>query len=139
MHFPREMLRPFSWAWSSRRRPAAAPGRHGRHRRAARAAGKTSMAKAKHAGEARKLSDIPNIGPAMVADFRDIGIERPAQLRGKDPYALYERLCTLTGTRHDPCVIDTFISAVRFMEGAPPRPWWHYTPERKRRMAAERG
>ena len=97
------------------------------------------MAKAKHAGEARKLSDIPNIGPAMVADFRNIGIERPAQLRGKDPYALYERLCTLTGTRHDPCVIDTFISAVRFMEGAPPRPWWHYTPERKRRMAAERG
>lgn len=97
------------------------------------------MTKAKDAREARRLSDIPNIGPAMVADFRNIGIEHPAQLRGKDPYALYERLCTLTGMRHDPCVIDTFISAVRFMEGAPPRPWWHYTPERKRRMAAERG
>lgn len=96
------------------------------------------MAKARSAGEARTLADIPNIGPAMVEDFRNIGIERPAQLAGKDPYALYERLCRVTGVRHDPCVIDTFISAVRFMEGAPPRPWWHYTPERKRRAAAGR-
>ena len=96
------------------------------------------MAKARSAGEARRLSDIPNIGPAMVEDFRNLGIEQPAQLAGKDPYALYQRLCTLTGVRHDPCVIDTFISAVRFMEGAPPHPWWHYTAERKRHFATTR-
>lgn len=94
------------------------------------------MTKARHAGEARRLIDIPNIGPAMVEDFRNLGIAQPRQLIGKDPYALHERLCALTGVRHDPCVIDTFISAVRFMEGAPPRPWWHYTHERKRHLAA---
>jgi hypothetical protein len=94
------------------------------------------MPKARHASEARRLADIPNIGPAMVADFRNLGIERPAQLSGQDPYALYDRLCRVTGVRHDPCVIDTFISAVRFMDGAPPHPWWHYTAERKRRLAA---
>jgi hypothetical protein len=33
-------------------------------------------------------------------------------------------------------VLDTFMSAVRFMEGAPALPWWHYTPERKRAFAA---
>jgi hypothetical protein len=33
-------------------------------------------------------------------------------------------------------VLDTFIAAVRFMEGAPPHPWWHYTAERKATMAA---
>jgi pathogenicity locus Cdd1 protein len=33
-------------------------------------------------------------------------------------------------------VLDTFIAAVRYMEGAPKRPWWHYTAERKRRLAA---
>jgi hypothetical protein len=93
------------------------------------------MAKARQAGNVRRLADIPNIGPAMVADFHNLGIERPQQLPGKDPYALYARLCTLTGVRHDPCVIDTFISAVRFMEGAPPHPWWHYTEERKRHLA----
>jgi hypothetical protein len=96
------------------------------------------MAKARNAGEARQLADIPNIGPAMVEDFRNLGIERPGQLAAKDPYALYERLCAVTGVRHDPCVIDTFISAVRFMEGAPPQPWWHCTPERKRHLATSR-
>ena len=89
------------------------------------------MPKARIAEHARRLADIPNIGPAMVEDFRNLGIEHPRQLAGKDPHALYLRLCEVTGMRHDPCVLDTFISAVRFMEGAPPHPWWHYPAERK--------
>jgi hypothetical protein len=60
----------------------------------------------------------------------------PAELLGRDPYAMYEDLCQLTGQRHDPCLLDTFIAAVRFMEGAPKKPWWKYTAERKREMAA---
>lgn len=92
------------------------------------------MPKATSAGEARALTDLPNVGPATAGDLRMLGIDSPAQLAGRDPYAMYARLCELTGVRHDPCVIDVFISAVRFMEGAPPHPWWHYTPERKRRM-----
>lgn len=87
--------------------------------------------KAKTASEAVKLQHIPNIGPAMVEDFKVLGIAGPAQLAGADPFALYQRLCRITGTRHDPCVLDTFISAVRFMQGEPARPWWHYTAERK--------
>lgn len=93
------------------------------------------MAKARDAATAARLLDLPNIGPAMIEDFRNLGIERPAQLVGRDPYALFDRLCRLTGVRHDPCVLDTFISAVRFMEGAPPHPWWHYTAERRQRIA----
>ena len=89
--------------------------------------------KARNASDACQLSQIPNIGSAMVADFHQLGIDMPAQLAGQDPYALYCRLCELTGTRHDPCVLDTFISAVRFMQGAPALPWWHYTAERKAR------
>jgi len=69
----------------------------------------------------------------MVEDFKVLGIARPAQLAGADPFGLYQRLCRITGTRHDPCVLDTFISAVRFMQGEPARPWWHYTEERKHR------
>ena len=92
--------------------------------------------KAATAADARQLRQIPNIGPAMVADFRLLGIDRPAQLVGRDPYQLYQQLCALTGVRHDPCVIDVFIAAVRFMEGAPATPWWHYTAERKARLAA---
>lgn len=92
--------------------------------------------KAATAADARQLRQIPNIGPAMVADFRLLGIDRPAQLVGRDPYQLYQQLCALTGVRHDPCVIDVFIAAVRFMEGAPAIPWRHYTAERKARLAA---
>jgi hypothetical protein len=81
------------------------------------------------------LEDIPNVGPSLARSLRAAGVRRPAALKGKDPYRLYRRLCQRTGVRHDPCVLDTFISAVRYMEGAPLRPWWFYTPERKRALS----
>jgi len=81
------------------------------------------------------LEDLPNVGPAVAADFRRVGIRAPQDLRSRDPYALYDRLNRVTGARHDPCVLDTFISAVRYVEGAPARPWWKYTAERKRALA----
>jgi predicted GIY-YIG superfamily endonuclease len=86
--------------------------------------------------EVARLEDIPNVGPAVAADLRQLGITSPAGLPGRDPYALYDDLCRITGQRHDPCVLDTFIAAVRYMEGAPKRPWWKYTAERKRVMSA---
>jgi len=79
----------------------------------------------------RTLTDLPNIGPACAADLRLLGITDPAQLAGQCPYALYDALNQRTGTSHDPCMLDTFISVVRFMDGEEPRPWWHYTDERK--------
>ncbi|WP_394779358.1 helix-hairpin-helix domain-containing protein [Undibacterium sp.] len=78
-----------------------------------------------------KLEDLPNIGKACAADLKLIGIHTPQQLVGKDPVQLYENLCEATNARHDPCVLDTFMSAVRFMEGAQALPWWAYTAERK--------
>jgi len=81
------------------------------------------------------LEDLPNVGPAIAADFVRLGIRTPCALTGRDPYALYDELNRITGTRHDPCVLDTFIAAVRFMDGAPARPWWKYTAERKRALA----
>jgi hypothetical protein len=86
-----------------------------------------------------RLEDIPNVGPAIAADFRRLDIATPGDLIGRDPYALYDELCRVTGVRHDPCVLDTFIAAVRYMEGGPKRPWWKYTAERKRELAARAG
>lgn len=86
--------------------------------------------------EVARLEDIPNVGPAVAADLRQLGITKPGELPGRDPYALYDNLCRITGQRHDTCLLDTFIAAVRYMEGAPKRPWWNYTAERKREMAA---
>jgi hypothetical protein len=83
-----------------------------------------------------RLEDVPNVGPAIATDLRRLGIAAPADLIGRDPYALYDQLCRSTGVRYDPCVLDVFISAVRYMGGAPKRPWWKYTAERKRDLAA---
>ena len=79
-----------------------------------------------------KLTDLPNIGPAMAKDFAVLGIKTPAQLKGRDPLELYRELCKKTRTRQDPCVLDTFISVVRFLAGEKPKPWWLYTEGRKK-------
>ena len=81
-----------------------------------------------------KLTDLPNIGKAGAADLRLLGIERPQQLAGRCPYAMYDTLCQLTGIRHDPCVIDVLISVTRFVAGEPAQPWWSYTDERKQAL-----
>jgi predicted GIY-YIG superfamily endonuclease len=86
--------------------------------------------------EIAHLEDVPNIGPSVAADLRQLGITLPIDLLGRDPYAMYDNLCRLTGQRHDPCLLDTFIAAVRYMEGEPKKPWWKYTAERKKALAA---
>ena len=83
-----------------------------------------------------RLEDIPNVGPAIAGDLRQLGITTPGELSGRDPYAMYDDLCRITGQRHDPCLLDTFIAAVRFMAGEAEKPWWKYTAERKRELAA---
>lgn len=95
--------------------------------------------KARHADEALTLEDIPNIGRSIAGDLRGIGIAHPHDLVGQDPYALYRRVNETTGQRHDPCLCDCFIAAVRFMEGSGPVPWWHYTAERKRHFRQPAG
>ncbi len=90
--------------------------------------------KAKKASEALKLEDIPNVGPAVAADLRLMGITKPSQLKAKDGLKLYARLNKLTGVRHDPCMADTFMAAVDFMNGGKARKWWEFTGERKREL-----
>ena len=87
--------------------------------------------KAASAAECQVLEQLPNIGPSLAADLRLIGIQHPKELRGKDAFVLYQKLCVATGQRHDPCVLDTFMAATDFMGGAPAAPWWHYTAQRK--------
>lgn len=79
-----------------------------------------------------RLEDLPNVGRAVAADFRRLGIGTPDEIRGRDPYMLYHDLCRATRALVDPCMLDTFIAVVRYVDGGPARPWWHYTAERKR-------
>ena len=79
----------------------------------------------------KKLTDLPNIGKSLAKDLELIGIDIPEKLEGKDPYELYQKLCEVTGMRHDPCVLDTFMAITDFMNDGEPKVWWSYTAERK--------
>ncbi len=87
--------------------------------------------KAKTAAQVKRFKDIPNVGPAMVRDFAKLGLKTPVDLAKQDAYVLYQKLCRLTGVRQDPCVLDTYLAVIDFLNGAPARPWWDYTKERK--------
>ena len=87
--------------------------------------------KAKKATEATTLEQIPNIGKSIANDLRSIGIIRPDQLKGNDGIKLYLKLNKTTGVWHDPCVADTFMAAVDFMNGGKSQPWWKFTAKRK--------
>jgi hypothetical protein len=92
--------------------------------------------KAASAADCHALEQLPNIGPAMAAELRRLGIEHPAELGARDPYQLYQALCQASGKRQDPCVLDTFMAATDFMRGAEPASWWHYTPRRRQLYGA---
>jgi Pathogenicity locus len=77
-----------------------------------------------------ELEEIPSVGPSIAQDLIDMGITRVAQLKGRSPEALYRKLCDLTGTRQDPCVLYTFRCAVYYASNASHDPeklkWWNW-------------
>lgn len=79
----------------------------------------------------KELQSLPNIGPACAKDLFQLGFRHPSELAGQDPKELYDRLCVQSGVRHDPCVLDTFMSAVSYANGNPAQRWWEFTNERK--------
>ncbi len=83
-----------------------------------------------------KLTDLPNIGPAMARDLQRLGIEQPQQLADCDAMELYFRLCDISGVQQDPCVLDTFMSITAFMQGEAAQPWWAFTARRKKLLSA---
>jgi len=78
-----------------------------------------------------QFTDLPNVGKAFAADLRLLGFRHPLEVRGQDARELYDQLCCLTGARQDPCVLDVLLSITSFLEGAPARPWWEFSEQRK--------
>ena len=88
--------------------------------------------KAKNFKEIKIFQDIPNVGPAMARDFSLLGLSKPMDLIHKNPFTLYKKMCKVSGVRQDPCVLDTYIAVIEFMNGAPANPWYFYTKDRKK-------
>ncbi len=83
----------------------------------------------------RKLSDLVGVGPAMLGDFRMLGIQSVGDLAECDARKLYEELSELTGKRQDPCVMDVFQCAIEQARNpllpAEQRKWWYWSRRRK--------
>lgn len=79
---------------------------------------------------------LANVGPAIARKLARLGITERSQLAGRDPIEMYDELAAIEGRWEDPCLLDTFMSAVEQAEGGPARPWWDYTSERKRLLGS---
>ncbi len=90
------------------------------------------MKKQSRPEDIRFLEEIPNIGESIAEDLRCLGIKDPQDLKTKNAYELYVKLCRKTKSYQDPCVLDVFLSAIYFMKGKGTKMWWEFTPERKR-------
>jgi len=84
----------------------------------------------------QKLEDLPNIGKSIAADLRAIGIQSPTQLAKCDPLATYLALAKKMGQRHDPCMLYTLMAARHFLESGVSLPWWQFTEQGKKLLAA---
>ncbi len=89
------------------------------------------MGKARTVSEVKKFTDIPNVGQAMERDFLFLGLKSPTDLKKLDAFNLYQKMCQKSGVRQDPCVLDTYLAVIDFMNGASARAWWTYTVARK--------
>jgi len=76
------------------------------------------------------LQEIPGVGPAVAEDLYGIGVTSVRALKGRNPEALYERLCKQTGYRVDRCMLYVFRCAVYYASHARPDPerlkWWRW-------------
>jgi hypothetical protein len=78
----------------------------------------------------RELSQIPGVGPSIASDLYRLGIREVAELRGRNPEALYVDLCEQAGQNVDRCVLYVFRCAVYFASEAQPDAellkWWNW-------------
>ena len=85
--------------------------------------------------QARRLEDLVSVGPAMVRDFKLLGIHRVAQLSRRNPERMYEKLCKMTGQAQDLCCLYVFRAAVAQARNphlpAEKCEWWYWSRLRK--------
>jgi len=93
--------------------------------------------KARRPEQAGRLEELPNIGKAIAADLRAVGIMQPRQLAELAPMTVYIRLASVMAERHDPCVLYTLLAARHFLDSGEVHPWWKFAAEGRRLLRAD--
>lgn len=85
---------------------------------------------ATRSGRSEDLGTIPGIGPSMTLDLRRLGFAKVSDLAGADPEEMYRRLCRLTNSHQDRCVLYVFRCAVYYASRRRHRKdlllWWNW-------------
>jgi len=80
------------------------------------------------------LESIPGVGKSIAQDLRDLGIDRPSSLKGKNPEKLYAQLCELRGQPIDRCMLYVFRCAVYYVStkrhDRKKLNWWNWKDEK---------
>jgi len=76
------------------------------------------------------LEQIPGVGKSIARQFRDIGIESKADLRGKNPDKLYKKLRDFKAAPVDRCMLYVLRCAVYYASNNTHNPdllkWWNW-------------
>jgi hypothetical protein len=62
----------------------------------------------------KELQKIPAIGKACSLDLYNLGMRKISDLKNQNPAVLYDQLNTLSGMKHDICMLYTFRCAVYY-------------------------
>ncbi|MFL6447673.1 MAG: helix-hairpin-helix domain-containing protein [Bryobacteraceae bacterium] len=88
-----------------------------------------------HGTDERRLRDLAGVGAAIEHDLHMLNVQTVSELAACDGDDLYSHLCEITGTRQDPCVLDTLRCAVAQARDArlprEQRNWWWWSRQRK--------
>lgn len=82
-----------------------------------------------------ELLTLKNVGTATFQDLMKLGINSIKELAAADPDDLYIQIQLITGHKHDPCVWDVFSAIIHEARTGIKKPWWEWTPIRKKRQA----
>lgn len=70
----------------------------------------------KSSSSIKNLTPIPGVGKSIAQDLINIGIQNISDLKGKDPYSLYDLSNQFAGSVQDRCLLYVFKCAVYFAE-----------------------
>jgi len=85
----------------------------------------------------KELTIIPGVGKSLATDLWNIGVTSVADLKGKNPYELYDLSNRFAGTVQDRCVLYVFKCAVYFANTPVPEQepeklkWWNWKDTKK--------
>ncbi len=78
----------------------------------------------------KNLQEIPGVGPSIAKDLHDLGIQKVADLKRKNPEKMYADLCRKRGQHIDRCMLYVMRCAVYYASHKKHDPmkllWWNW-------------